>query len=382
MLRNRLARFFRNKTEGTMSVADSRMAILSYLAYAECWNPKPARVEAGVRSAVEAAAGDIGVRKIVWGPVAYRKKGLLLTDSLMYAVQDTAGEKEGEERYTLVIRGTNPGSVTSWIFQDLSVHGLVPWTRRSPKSVHRNAWISQATDNALEIHETIEYRGKTALQWLLSILETASGKTVELKITGHSLGGLMSTVFALYLRDELAAAGLSKRVKLSVCAFAGPTAGNKGFSDALLKEFGSDLSLFDNPLDLAPLAWEERNLASVMPALYEPVIKPNRLQRDALSAFAEAVRGLGYTKPHGRVKTVPSSVVEVPFNDFLLEAVVQHLAAYAEEALRGRREATVETVRNIVKKMLGVAQFAKFGKVRFGPLDQGKKKLKSLAKLF
>lgn len=361
---------------------DARLAILSYLSYAECWNPNREKVERGVREAVERCAADSGVGEIVWGPVAYRKKGLLLTDSLMFAAKIPGKDGDGTERYALVFRGTNPGSVTSWIFQDLAVSGMIPWTRRSPNTTHRDAWISMAADNALDIHETLADGGKTAFQWLMGLLAADSRKRVALSLTGHSLGGLMSTAYALYLRDELAAAGLAKRVELSVCAFAGPTAGNAAFSDALEREFGNALALYDNPLDIAPLAWEERNLESVMPVLYEPTIRPNGLQKEALASFAAAVRGLGYAKPARRVRPVPSSIVEVPFNDYLLEAVAQHVASYAEEALRDAPESARATVRAIVKKLLGVAQFAKFGTGPLSWIDSRKQKMRALAKLF
>lgn len=377
MLKKTWRRLFTTDNSRGMGDEAKRMAVLSFLSYAECWNLKPERVEEGVRKAVNTAGPALGVDEIVWGPTAYRKKGILLTDSLMYAVRDKSA------KYTLVIRGTNPGSITSWIFQDLSVNGLVPWTRRSPKTTHRNAWISMATDNALDIHETLADKGKTVLEWLLGLLKENSAERIELALTGHSLGGLMSTVFALYLRDELVSRKLDKRVAITICAFAGPTAGNQAFSDALEAEFGDALSLYDNPLDIAPLAWEEHNLASVMPVLYEPTIKPNKIQRDALSTFEEAVRGLGYTKPAKRIKQVPSSVIEVPFDDFLLEAVVQHVAAYAEEALKGAAKPVDAEVRLIVKKLLGVAQLSNIGQPNIsGRNAVRKQKLKALAKRF
>ncbi len=374
--------FFAERERGAMPPDDARLAVLSYLSYAECWNPNREKVERGVRAAVERCAADSGVGEIVWGPVAYRKKGLLLTDSLMFAAKIPGRVGAETERYALVFRGTNPGSITSWIFQDLAVSGMVPWTRRSPKTKHRDAWISMAADTALDIHESLADGGKTAFHWLMGLLAADSRKRVALSLTGHSLGGLMSTAYGLYLRDELAAAGLEKRVEINVCAFAGPTAGNAAFSDALEKEFGNGLALYDNPLDIAPLAWEERNLESVIPVLYEPTIRPSKLYKEALSSFAAAVRGLGYDKPARRVRPVPSSIVEVPFNDYLLEAAVQHVASYAEEALRDAPESARDTVRAIVKKLLGVAQFAKFGKGPLFWIDSRKKGMRALTKLF
>ena len=79
---------------------------------------------------------------------------------------------------------------------------------------------------------------------------------------------------------------------------------------------------------------------------------------------------------------MPSSIVEVPFNDYLLEAVAQHVASYAEEALRDAPESARATVRAIVKKLLGVAQFAKFGTGPLSWIDSRKQKMRALAKLF
>ncbi len=379
MRRERFA-FFHDGRKRQIPDRDARLGILSYIAYADCWIPKASRVEEGVRSALDLLARPVGVAETVWGPVAYRKKGILLTDSLMFVVKDSVTRGKGTDSYTLVIRGTNPGSLASWIFQDLAVSGLVPWRRRSPKSPLENAWISMATDNALEIHQSLEYRGKTVLDWLVSLLAGNKSAKIDLSITGHSLGGLMSTAFALFLREELAAAGLAHRVNFSICAFAGPTAGNGAFSAALEEAFGDGLTLYDNPLDLAPLAWDEKNLSGRMPTLYEPAIRPNGIERDGLAAFAQAVRGLGYAKPVRRVAAVPSSVVEVPFNDYLLEAIVQHVVPYAEEALREAPGHAVDVVREIVKKLLGVAQFAKFGRGRLFSNGNRRRRLRRIAK--
>lgn len=345
-----------------------RMTLLSYLAYAGCWNPSPKRVAAEVAQALEATRGELGFTDVPWGPVAYRKRGILLTDSLMYLLREPS---EGEEiRLTLVIRGTNPGSLSSWIFQDLSVNGLVPWTRKSPASPHRDAWISMATDTALEIHASLEWKGQTLLAWLLRLLRNEGNAPVRLSVTGHSLGGLMAGVFALYLKEALEAEKLGDRVRFTIHALAGPTAGNRAFAAALDQSFPDNLRSYENPLDIAPLTWAERNLSERIPSLYLPSIKPNKLEADTIAAFARGVQGLGYEKA-GLVVEVPSAVVEVPFDDFLLEAVVQHVAAYPEAALHRRESeipATAAAIRRIVDKLLGVARFAGFEKIRMAQL--------------
>ncbi len=354
-------------TQNPLTVAE-RMTLLSYLAYAGCWSPSPARVEREVSKALETARGELGFSDVPWGPVAYRKRGIILTDSLMYLVREPSDGKE--LGMTLVIRGTNPGSVSSWIFQDLSVNGLVPWTRRSPSSPHRDAWISMAADTALEIHADLRWRGQTLLGWLLDGLRADKGKTLSLAVTGHSLGGLMAGVFALYLKEALEAEGLGSRVRFSIHALAGPTAGNGAFARALERSFPGSLTAYDNPLDIAPLTWVEANLDQRIPSLYLPSIRPNKLEAEAIAAFARGVQGLGYEKA-GTVVEVPSAVVEVPFDDFLLEAVVQHVAAYSEAALhRTARDIpdTAAEIRRIVDKLLGVARFARFDKMRLAQL--------------
>lgn len=100
------------------------------------------------------AAKELEIEGIAWGPAAHRGEHELSSDALALAVKNVS--RTGIPSYTIVLRGTNPVSLSSWLFQDLDVAGMVPWTRCSPDSVESNAWVSKGTDRAVALINGLE----------------------------------------------------------------------------------------------------------------------------------------------------------------------------------------------------------------------------------
>lgn len=198
---------------------------------------------------------------LVWGPALSTS-----SSNQMYVVNNS---QTGE--YAVAIRGTEP----SWtigglvqLYEDLDIDTPVAWPYTSSTS---NPQIAQGTNVGLNDLLGMQYTNGGNSQTLLEYL-TANASTATLYVTGHSLGGCLASVLALYLADELSGA------MVVPYTFAAPTAGNQAFAD-LFSNFSQSYRYY-NTLDAIPLAWG--NLVGIetlygstvpCPSPYQAIIK-------------------------------------------------------------------------------------------------------------
>lgn len=309
----------------------SRMLHLSFMAYEDFWNPNVEHIEENVKKSLNNHQDTLGFESVEWGPVAFKNpnKMELFTDSLVYIL------KENEDEYTVAIRGTNPVSLSSWIFQDLDVAGMTPWSRQSPNSDNKKAYISKATDRSLGIHKNLTCKQKdgeiTVLEWLVDTVNSRksenSGNKITLNITGHSLGGLMCGVFAGYLMDELHDRSLRGDVDCKVYSYAGPSAGNRSFAEHLSSTI-DEYNRFTNRHDIATLVWDESDVTS-LPELYKTEdIEMNPKELSAFNYFKEEVTGLDYKQPLNPIDVKCYIASFFPTKEFLVQAAYQHAIPY------------------------------------------------------
>jgi len=307
------------------------MTLLSFMAYADFWQADPVTLQNNVRIALNTVQEELGFTSICWGPVAHKGKELF-TDSLAFVLEHPSSN--GIPEYTIVIRGTNPVSLNSWLFQDLQVAGMTPWQRQSPCSASGNAWISKATDTSLAIHKSLidPVFELSILAWLAQTISQSPQQRIKLNLAGHSLGGLMSATFANYLLDELSARSLHDQLDCSVYAIAGPTAGNQAYADQLKLVLRGQYLRIANPLDVATHVWVENDMNTVLAGLYSSKgIHPNDWESAALAKLAAEVRGLGYTQLD-HTREIPSDIFRL-FGDYLLQAAYQHVFPYLNWAI-------------------------------------------------
>lgn len=207
--------------------------------------------------------------ELVWGPFISNSEiqidgtNYFVTDNAAYMVKYTGDGKDytGPE-YVIAVSGTNPFSMKGWLAEDFLVSETKPWpadflTINDPDSNASNPLISKGTYVGLE---TLWNLGSTG-DSLLSFIETKlSGKTTDIAVAGHSLGGALSPTLALGLAQSLK--GNKDYVNLSFHAFptAGPTPGNQAFAQVLddkLKSYNASY----NKIDVVPQAWN--NLSAV-----------------------------------------------------------------------------------------------------------------------
>jgi len=89
--------------------------------------------------------------KIVWGPASFSAVSPGLDDALMYVAQSA-----DQQNLAIAIRGTNPISLTDWVFGDFMVTHQVPWDYGNPASIQK-AKISASSALGLGILKRLRW---------------------------------------------------------------------------------------------------------------------------------------------------------------------------------------------------------------------------------
>ncbi len=160
-----------------------------------------------------------------------------------YAFIATNGSK-----YALAIRGSlfseTWQAFEDWVYEDLNALYQVVWdytNNGSSAMISRGAW-----DGFNNLQSLTDKKTGQSIWQVFDSLPAAS----PIIITGHSLGGNLSTVYASWLFWNFAASG-HPRSNISVYTFAAPAAGNANFA----ADVNSKLPIsarFENTNDIVP----------------------------------------------------------------------------------------------------------------------------------
>jgi len=302
---------------------NAQMLLFSFLSYYDFLQPDTERMEENIKAMLLSVKESMQFSEISWGPAAYKNKAIL-SEALAYAVKNR--RSDGKDEYTVVFRGTNPLAIQSWLFQDLNVAGQTPWTRQSEQAESSCAYISKASDTSLEIHKQLQYQNTTLLEWVCNLIKNADGAKIKINICGHSLGGLISSTFALWLTDELDAMDMLNMIELSVYSFAGPGAGNSEYAEYLNTKIGSNYTAVNNDLDIAPLVWKESDMYDVLPGIYGD-IRMNEIENDLYTVLCRNVFRMDYQTLKTNTAIQSEIFKDIP-PDYLVQAGFQHVLPY------------------------------------------------------
>jgi hypothetical protein len=303
-----------------MANKKKEMIILSFIAYRGFWETDPQKIEKKIAEtlSLKILRPFIGKQELVWGPALY-KGDHFLDAAMMYAVRNQNKPSE----YTVVIRGTNPISLWSWLNEDLKINKQFPWVTGSPPA---SAKISEASENGLALlqgikpADSIPGAGTTIQQFLQDTITRGEANTIY--VTGHSLGGCMAPTLALWLKDTMASLD---NVELSVYAYAGPTAGNEAFAQYSDNRFLENCNRFACHYDIAPHWWNEDTLEK-MYTLYEPDISPGELDKVLIHKAVKEAKDKGYTQITN-LRRVPGEIY-TRIEEYIIQAIYQHVFPY------------------------------------------------------
>jgi len=222
---------------------------------------------------------NIGNWDVVWGPVvgAYgRDVKDQVASNAMFVAKNTEG------KYVIAVSATNPTSLYGWCVEDFDVRTMEAWKDVNFGTEHGGTpRISTGTylglQNLLQLTYTAPDNGPTTnlMEFLQSTFQDYQ-KQAQLVVSGHSLGGALSPVLALYIDEQQATWNPFMKVVVSTMPTAGASPGNKAFSDYQNDRMGSRTLRFWNSLDPVPHGWQP-DMVELMPFLYYPYFKPGLL---------------------------------------------------------------------------------------------------------
>lgn len=180
---------------------------------------------------------------VVWGPAELKDELGITYSRAFIAQRDTFDE------YAVVIRGTNPVSWQSWTLQDFDVTRTVAFnTLPLAAGAPGSARISQGTFNGM--HDLIRLQDSTRRSIVEFLQETQPG---SLYVTGHSLGGTLTSPMFAYLNQVLYGGAADN---MALFGFAGLAPGDAGFNAYLNGMVDPRVAWrFHNTLDIAPFLW-------------------------------------------------------------------------------------------------------------------------------
>jgi hypothetical protein len=277
----------------------------------------------------------LGDWKVIWGPAVYQSNLTINAGNSMFVAQSLTEPS----RLIVAIAGTNPFSAFDWIVEDIFVSVLVNWSYGDIPS-DLTPQIANGTHLGLTIIQHLRpgpgFPG--ASNTLAEFLETLPPGDLDITIAGHSLGGALAPVTALWLNDTKSDWDPDGRATLFCLPSAGPTPGNQDFATYYsASPLGSRTTRIHNTLDIVPHAWADDDLEQIQD-LYQPTIPRNPLSEAITVLGREISSGRAYAQiipdaiplvgvMHSREK--PLSAITAP-NDFIIEVTHQHVDAYFE----------------------------------------------------
>lgn len=236
--------------------------------------------------------------------------------------------------FAVVVRGTIFTPID--LLEDLDVGALVQFTAIPASFSSEPLMVSQGAMVAFtEIMSMVSVAKNTTLRQELDNL--VMGSTPTIYVTGHSLGGCVASMVALYLATEYYGDTLPV---IAAYTFAAPTAGTQAFADCydlyVTNGTGNTAWRVYNNYDVVPNAWQSLEaVEKFYPSSAGPVA--NKAVTSLIKSFLQSTNGNAYVQTNQKNKNIvelnsgyttydPDSVCE-SVGDFLGQAGFQHANA-------------------------------------------------------
>ncbi|AWK41380.1 lipase family protein [Photorhabdus laumondii] len=298
---------------------------------------EPSIVSENIHRSLENSKATANKFTIIWGPAVFRVDDVNVKKSVIDKKDDhvlfIAQNRHDPNDYRVVIRGS--WSDINWLNEDIIVCKTQDWARWDSRSPE-NAKIAYGTDMALGyiINQMKSNNPPGYGESLIDAIDKIALKEgiQNITITGHSLGGVLSSTIGLYLKRRYLDKG-NNNIRINVCAFAGPTAGNDAFAsysesifnDISVAGYKSHFLRIHNSIDVVPLAWHIKGLEEVK-AIY-PVLTVT------INGLILSVLDKNYTQifPDFPIHSqIPISPI-TSFDGLLANIGNQHTHAYTKE---------------------------------------------------
>lgn len=292
--------------------------------------------------------------EIAWGPVLNYSKnskdGSYHVNNSLYVVKgkDSVSNKNV---YVVAIAGTNKLSDFELFFEDIAVKTVVSWN----KSKLAQGKISNGSMTGLnKVLGKFDYGANdTLMDFFNAEVKKHGAENIEIITCGHSLGGALSPLTALKIKETY------PNISVSTYPTAGPTSGDATFAKYLETTLGEGnyISVI-NTNDIVPMAWEHETVTEIPNIYNRPEcgnITMNDKMKNELMTISSKITEYNYTriaKEQEYCFTGSLTVPKCPENKndcdlFMVEAMYQHSVPYDAEFFKDEEE-FVKVFREIV----------------------------------
>lgn len=266
-------------------------------------------------------------QELVWGPVVFRFKDTRFNDNLLYAVR----RRDDPTEIAVATRGTNAPALFDWLIEDLEVFRLRDWPYGDhgdlDPRIDEGTWKGFEALQGMVPPEGVPGNGKGISDFLAEQVAANAPARTSIHVTGHSLGGALSPVLALWLADTRADWDPDSLADLYVAPFAGPTQGDADFAAYYDRRLGASTTRFHDGNDLATLVWAADDMRKI-PDLYLPVAKMDEAEKLALDLLIDGTKSRHYEQIVADQPPLAYRVVNPEITNFLAQAGWQHHCGY------------------------------------------------------
>lgn len=276
--------------------------------------------------------------EIVWGPAVYVAKQRDFPDNVMFLAYDR--NSPNSPRYFLSVAGTNRHSIVDWI-EDLDTGTTNPWPWNNAGN---EVQIANGSYDSLQILGILKANARVGgnpvgnpmllTDYLKNEVSKAGVRPSSMITGGHSLGGALAPILALWLADTQQEWDPNKAISgFASWPSAGPTIGNMAFKEYYNLRIPNTTRIH-NTLDVVPHAWNVTDL-NMIPSLYERAIgKPDCIQ-GLVKLCIKKVTGIDYEQAGpidnpltGTINKSKINPILKPGTNFAIQLVYQHINAY------------------------------------------------------
>lgn len=200
--------------------------------------------------------------QIVWGPTIYQAPLSKIADNTMVVFKH-----QDHPKFVVSIAGTNSTKEYrldsfGWQIEDFFIGEQVPWWFGNPSEQGLEPKIAAGTlvgflllKNMKKERNLSGFATGDDLETFFREQVQNTNAEVEITLAGHSLGGTLSPVVALWLSDIHDAWG--GNVTIKCVPSAGLTAGNPDFAQYFDSQLGHNTTRIYNNLDITPYSWHD-----------------------------------------------------------------------------------------------------------------------------
>ncbi|MFA6060252.1 MAG: hypothetical protein WC756_18775 [Taibaiella sp.] len=226
--------------------------------------------------------GCIGNWQLVWGPIVFSNNpnaATVVADNTMMLLYNPSPDGQTQDQFVIAIAGTNAVSMYGWFQEDFGVNTLVQWESIVNKDVNKLFFtpsIAAGTNKGLQALLTMQdSSGSTMLQALNTYVQTNSITNASVAVAGHSLGGALSPVMAMYMQDTQSTWNTVSGSITTITTWptAGPTPGNADFATYVQDNMGANYNSKYNNIDVIPQAWMYSSFENI-PSIYPEITPP------------------------------------------------------------------------------------------------------------